>query len=65
MELLDYVLAYKLLKCANFSREQKQLVKATVSEYDYNKMKDQLRKVFIYNAVDFARKDKISEEKLD
>lgn len=40
MEMQDDVLAYKLLKSANLTNEQKQLVKATVSKMDYQIMKD-------------------------
>ena len=46
MEILDGVHAYRLLNSANLSREQKQLVKATVSKMDCNIMKDQLKKGF-------------------
>ena len=44
MEILDGILAYKLLIRAN--NEQKQLIKATVSKMDYQIKKDQLKKVF-------------------
>ena len=40
MEMQDGVLAYKLLKSANLTNEQKQLIKATVSKMDYQIMKD-------------------------
>ena len=46
MEILDGVLAYKLLNSANLTNEQKQLIKATVNKRDYQIMKDQLKKVF-------------------
>ena len=45
MEILDGVLAYRLLNGANLTNEQKQFVKATVSKMDYQIMKDQLKKV--------------------
>ena len=45
-EILDGVLAYKLLNSANLTNEQKELVKATGSKMDYEIMKDQLKKVF-------------------
>ena len=46
MEILDGVLAYRLLNSANLTNVQKQLVKATLSKTDYQIMKDQLKKVF-------------------
>ena len=46
MEILDGVLAYRLLNSANLTNEQKQLIKATVNKRDYQIMKDQLKKVF-------------------
>ena len=46
MEILDGILAYRLLISANLHNEQKQLVKATVSKMDYQIMKDQPKKVF-------------------
>ena len=51
MEILDGVLAYRLLNSANLTIEQKQLVKATVNKMDYTVMKDQLKKVFTTVAV--------------
>ena len=36
MEILDGVLAYRLLNSANLTREQKQYVKVTVFEMDYD-----------------------------
>ena len=44
MEILDGVLAYRILNSANLTKEQKQLVKITVSKMDYHIMKDQLKK---------------------
>ena len=44
MEILDGVLAYRILNSANLTNEQKQLVKITVSKMDYQIMKDQLKK---------------------
>lgn len=46
MEILDRILAYRLLISANLNNEQKQLAKATVSKKDYQTMKGQLKKVF-------------------
>ena len=46
MEILDGVLAYRLLNSANLSEQHKQLVGATVSEIKYSIMKEQLKKVF-------------------
>ena len=37
MEILDSALAYRLLDSANLSREQKQLVKVTVSKMNWEK----------------------------
>ena len=56
MEILDGVLAYRLLNSANLTNEQKQLVKATVSKMDYQVMKDQLKKVFTNTSADFDSK---------
>ena len=44
MEILDGVLAYRILNSANLTNEQKQLLKITVSKMDYQIMKDQLKK---------------------
>ena len=46
MEILDGVLAYRLLNNANLSEDHKQLIKATMIEMSYKSMKDQLKKVF-------------------
>lgn len=46
MEYLDGALMYRLLNSADFSREQKELVNATVSRMEDNIMDYQLRKVF-------------------
>ena len=40
MEILEGVLAYRLLNSANLTNEQKQLVKSTVSKIEYQIMKD-------------------------
>ena len=62
MEILDGVLAYRLLNSANLTRDQKQLVKATVSKMDYNIMKDQLKKVFTNTARDLSSRDEAEEK---
>ena len=68
MEILDGVLAYRLLNSANLTNEQKQLVKATVSKMDYQIMKDQLKNVFtsistnVDNKTDIDKIDVKSEE---
>ena len=55
-------------KSANLTKEQKQLVKATVSNMDYQIMKDQLKKVFtstsgyVDNKADIDKIDVKSEE---
>ena len=46
MELPDGVLAYRFLASANISDHHKQLVRATLPELSYQKMKEQLLKVF-------------------
>ena len=68
MEVLDGVLAYRLLKSVNLTKQQKQLAKATVSNMDYQIMKDQLKKVFtsssgyVDNKADIDKIDVKSEE---
>ena len=58
MEIIDDVLTYRLINNANFTKEHKLLVKATVSKMDYQIMKDHLKKVFtststnVYNKTD-------------
>ena len=64
MEILHGALAYRLSNSATLSREQKQLVRATVSKMDNNITKDQLRKVFTNNAGDLLQKNYLSEEKI-
>ena len=44
MEILDGVLAYRLLNSASLSEQHKQLVRATVSEMKYSIMKEQFKK---------------------
>ena len=46
MKFLNGVHKYRLLNSTNLSREQQQLVKATVSKMGCNIMKDQLKKAF-------------------
>ena len=45
-ELSQNVLAYRLLKSANLTDKDEQLLKATVKEMTYDGVKDQLRKIF-------------------
>lgn len=45
--LSENVLAYRLLKSADLSRSEQQLLIATVADNTYNSMKEQLRKVFV------------------
>ena len=40
------VLAYRLLKSANISKQHEQLAKATLDELKYDQMKNQLKKIF-------------------
>ena len=56
MEILEGVLAYRLLNSANLTNEQKQLVKSTVSKIDYQIMKDQLKKVFTSTSTNVDKK---------
>ena len=58
------LLAYTLFNGGKLSREQKQLVKTTVSKMDSNIMKDQLRKVFTNNVGDVLLKNDLREEKI-
>ena len=51
MELPDGVLAYRVLANANISDHLKQLVSATLPELSYQKMKEQLLKVFNDSSV--------------
>ena len=46
MEIHEGVLAYRMLNSANLSENHKQLVRATLSDMKYVKMKEQLKKVF-------------------
>ena len=56
MEILDVILAYKLLNSANPINMQKQLVKATVRKMDYQIMDDQLKKIFTSTSTNFRNK---------
>ena len=46
MELPDGVLAYMVLKSANISQEHEQLARATITEFSYSNMTEQLKKIF-------------------
>ena len=61
MEILDGVLAYRLLNGANLSNANKQLVKATVGCMKYETMKQQLKKVF--TDTDITDEHKVKTEK--
>ena len=72
MQILDGVLAYRLLNTANLTNEQKQLVitnkqkqlvKATVSKMDYQIMKDQLK--MVYSSTSTNVDNKIEVDKID
>ena len=39
------ILAYRLLKSANLSEEQEQLVKATIDRYTFDTMQEQLKRI--------------------
>ena len=45
-QLSEHVLAHRLLKSANLSKSEEQLIRATVDEMTYEKMAKQLKKVF-------------------
>ena len=47
MELLDGVLAYRVLKSANLSTENEKFARATIKELTYKNMCEQLRKIFV------------------
>lgn len=64
MAILDGVLAYRLLNSANLTKDQKQLVKATVSKMDYNIMKDQLKKVFTNTARDLSPRNEYEDDRI-
>ena len=64
MEILDGVLAYRLLNSANLTREQKQYVKVTVFEMDYDIMKYQLKNVFTNTTGDLSPIDDRNESKI-
>ena len=40
------ILAYRLLKSANLSEEQEQLVKATIDKYTFEATKEQLNRIY-------------------
>ena len=72
MQILDGVLAYRLLNTVNLTNEQKrlvitnkqkQLVKATVSKMDYQIMKDQLK--MVYSSTSTNVDNKIEVDKTD
>lgn len=60
MEILDGVLAYRLLNSANLSDTQRQLVKATVNKMEYVIMKDQLKKIF--TNINLLNKNELKSE---
>lgn len=59
MEILDRILAYRLLISANLNNEQKQLAKATVSKKDYQTMKGQLK---VFTNTNSDKKDDFKTE---
>ena len=61
MEILDGVSAYRLLNSANLTKEQNQLLKATVSKMDYQIMKDQLQKLFISTLTNVNNKTDVDK----
>ena len=60
---MRHLLASRLFNSADLFRQQKQLVKATVSKVDQNIMRGKLRKVFTNNAGDLLPKNALGEEK--
>ena len=64
MEILDGALTYMLLTSVKIYREQKQLVKATVSQSDCNIMKNKFKQVFTNNVGDLPPQSNLSEGKI-
>ena len=64
MEILNGTLTYMLLNSVKIYREQKQLVKATVSQRDCNIMKNKFRQVVTNNVGDLLPQSNLSEEKI-
>ena len=60
-QLNDHVLAFRLLKSANLSGRDEQLVKATITKMDYESMKTQLKKVVKPNTSSGVSQPDISE----
>ena len=58
MEVLNDVLAYRLLNNVNLPEDKKQLVQATVIEVKYKIMKEQLKKVFISLSMEKRSREK-------
>ena len=50
--LSEPLLAFRLLKSANLSHSQNQLVRATINKMDYKSMTTQLKKVVVYTSSD-------------
>ena len=60
-QLNDHVLAFRLLKSANISERDEQLVKATITKMDYESMIKQLKKVVKSNTSSGVSQPDISE----
>ena len=61
MEILDSVLAYRLCNSANLTNEQKQLVKAMVSQMNYQILKNQLKKAFTSTSTNVGNKTEVDK----
>ena len=63
-QVSDTVLAYRVLKSANLSREHEQLARATIGELSYSNMTTQLKKIF-GDSPNFGFPDSLSTVKVE
>ena len=61
IEILDGVLAYRLLSNANLPGKKIQLIRATANKIKYEIMKEQLKKVFTRLSFGKRRKEEAAE----
>lgn len=52
IEMSENLLAFRLLKCCNLSKHQERLARATVTEWNYDEMRKQLKQIFGDSSVD-------------
>ena len=64
-EMSSDILAYRLLKSANLSEQHEQLARATITKFDYESMKTQLKKIFGDSAEDGATSEFKSDVKVE